>query len=63
METTAGLGLFALYVFTTPFLWRAIRKGPRTGWLASSLNREYVMLAHMALLLAGAALLLDGLLG
>ena len=63
METTGGLILLAIYAATAPILWRLIRTGRRTGWLAKPLNREYLMLAHIALLLAGGSFLLDGLLG
>jgi len=61
METTGGLILCALYLVTAPILYRLLRRRPHTGWLASPLNREYLMVAHIALLLAAISITLDGL--
>ncbi|MGE0716743.1 MAG: hypothetical protein AB7P02_14985 [Alphaproteobacteria bacterium] len=60
MNLAIGLALLAVYIATTPVLWRALRAGPRPVWLRrSELNREVVMVAHMLTLIVAAGLLVD----
>jgi hypothetical protein len=61
MEAAAGLACLILYVLTAYPLYRLMR-GQRPLWLRRELNAEYLLLAHIALLLAGSALTLQALL-
>ena len=61
METAAGLALLAVYLATFVPLLRLLRSPRRPAWLRRELNVEYVLLAHIALLLAGGALTIDAL--
>ncbi len=59
-----ALGLFFALVYGVSFrpLLRLIRSDDRPGWLRKPLHVEYVLLAHMALLLLAVALIAKSLL-
>jgi hypothetical protein len=60
-EILAGLLLLGLYIGSFWPLRRLLASPARPRWLKRSLNGEYVMLGHIAVLLAALALLALGL--
>lgn len=63
MTFFVGAAVLVLYVFTFVPLRRLIRSARRGARIANSINAEYVMMAHLLLLIIGASLILDSILG
>ena len=60
LEGSGGLILLLLYVLSGIFLMRIFRAKKLPGWLErSELNREYLLLAHMALLIVALAMIIE----
>lgn len=62
MAAAIGAALLAIYAAAFYPLLRLLRSPARPRWLQAELTVEYIMLAHIAALLGGAALLVDSLL-
>jgi len=60
MKTTIGLVLLGLHLAGWPLLLRAVHRPARPGFLRGQVAVEGAFLVHIALLLAGAALLAAG---
>jgi hypothetical protein len=63
MQVALALVLAALYIATFAPLRRLIRSPDRPTWLRNPLNAEYVLLAHMAVMLAALCLLAKAVFG
>jgi hypothetical protein len=63
IQIALALAFAALYIATFAPLRRLIRSPDRPAWLRKPLNVEYVLLTHMALLLAALCLLAKAVLG
>jgi cytochrome b561 len=55
-----GLGMVAFWLATIVVLWKLIDRRGRPGPLKSALAKESLMLAHMAILLFGLAMVIKG---
>jgi hypothetical protein len=63
IQIALALAFAALHIATFAPLRRLIRSPERPTWLRKPLNVEYILLAHMALLLAALCLLAKAVLG
>lgn len=63
MIFVAGAGALVVYFLSFAPLRRLIRSARRGAWIANSINAEYVMMAHLLLLIIGASLVADSILG
>lgn len=60
LEGSGGFILLLLYILSGVFLMRVFRAKKLPGWLErSELNREYLLLAHMALLIVALAMIIE----
>lgn len=59
LQVALALALAAAYVISFAPLRRFIRSPERPAWLRKPLNVEYVLLTHMAILLAALCLFAD----
>lgn len=60
LEGSGGFILLLLYVLSGILLIRVFRAKRLPGWLErSELNREYLLLAHMALLIVAVSMVVD----
>lgn len=60
-EFIAGLALLVLWIATAPLLYRTVRAPDRAAWLRDVVNVEYLLLAHIGILVTGTCLIIDGL--
>jgi hypothetical protein len=63
IQVALALAFAALYIATFAPLRRLIRSPDRPTWLRKPLNVEYVLLTHMAVLLAALCLLANAVFG
>jgi hypothetical protein len=58
-EVTLGVALLAIYAVATWPLWKIAKASHGSRLMKNYLGLEYLMLAHIATLLVGVALVLD----
>jgi|GEM_PF-5035730 len=60
LEGSGGFILLLLYVFSGIFLMRVFRAKKLPGWLErSELNREYLLLTHIVVLILAISMIID----
>ncbi len=56
-----GAALLVIWLATSPALWKLIDRQSRPGPIKNALAKDSLMLIHLALLIAGLAMVIQGL--